>query len=50
MVEKHAPLCMRTLNDALHRDKHLKHSGRLQYGLFLKVDKLKLMYYFYINM
>ncbi|CAO3624735.1 unnamed protein product [Cunninghamella echinulata] len=36
MVDKHAPLCMRTLNDALHRDKHIKHTGRLQYGLFLK--------------
>lgn len=27
---------MRTLNDALKHDKHLKHFGRLQYGLFLK--------------
>jgi DNA primase large subunit len=27
---------MRNLNDSLKHDKHLKHDGRLQYGLFLK--------------
>jgi DNA primase large subunit len=27
---------MRNLHDTLNRDSHLKHSGRLQYGLFLK--------------
>ncbi len=28
---------MRNLHTALKRDRHLKHFGRLQYGLFLKV-------------
>ncbi|KAF3902266.1 hypothetical protein AA313_de0209730 [Arthrobotrys entomopaga] len=32
----HFPLCMRHLHSSLRRDKHLKHFGRLQYGLFLK--------------
>jgi DNA primase large subunit len=27
---------MRNLQDSLKADKHLKHGGRLQYGLFLK--------------
>lgn len=27
---------MRNLHEALRADKHLKHGGRLQYGLFLK--------------
>lgn len=35
-VQRHAPLCMRNLNDALKHDKHLKHDGRLQFGLFIK--------------
>ncbi|XP_011873303.1 PREDICTED: DNA primase large subunit-like [Vollenhovia emeryi] len=30
------PLCMRTIHEALHANNHLKNSGRLQYGLFLK--------------
>ncbi|KAI0665152.1 DNA primase large subunit [Cubamyces menziesii] len=34
---KHFPACMRNLHMCLRRDKHLKHFGRLQYGLFLKV-------------
>ncbi|KAI9483560.1 MAG: eukaryotic and archaeal DNA primase, large subunit-domain-containing protein [Benjaminiella poitrasii] len=36
LVQRHAPLCMRNLQDALKANKHLKHEGRLQYGLFLK--------------
>ncbi|KDR84019.1 hypothetical protein GALMADRAFT_56635 [Galerina marginata CBS 339.88] len=35
--KRHFPLCMRTLHETLQRDNHLKHFGRLQYGLFLKV-------------
>ena len=34
---KHYPLCMRHLHKTLRREKHLRHYGRLQYGLFLKV-------------
>ncbi|XP_071579342.1 DNA primase large subunit [Temnothorax nylanderi] len=30
------PLCMRTLHEALCANSHLKNSGRMQYGLFLK--------------
>ena len=37
MAYKHFPACMRNLHMALRKDKHLKHFGRLQYGLFLKV-------------
>ena len=33
---KHMPLCMAQLQVGLGREKHLKHWGRLQYGLFLK--------------
>ena len=32
------PLCMRQLQTGLQKDKKLKHWGRLQYGLFLKVS------------
>lgn len=38
LAKTHFPLCMRTLHDNLQRDNHLKHFGRLQYGLFLKVN------------
>ncbi|KAG8827477.1 hypothetical protein FRC19_002930 [Serendipita sp. 401] len=37
LAKKHFPLCMRMLHDTLRKDCHLKHQGRLQYGLFLKV-------------
>ncbi|EDR14803.1 uncharacterized protein LACBIDRAFT_244165 [Laccaria bicolor S238N-H82] len=37
LSKKHFPMCMKTLHDNLMRDNHLKHFGRLQYGLFLKV-------------
>lgn len=30
------PLCMRTLHEALYTNSHLKNTGRMQYGLFLK--------------
>jgi len=37
LAKKHFPMCMRNLHESLMRDRHLKHMGRLQYGLFLKV-------------
>jgi DNA primase large subunit len=37
LSRKHFPICMRNLHENLRRDHHLKHYGRLQYGLFLKV-------------
>lgn len=35
-LKVHMPLCMEHLHNELRRDKHLKHYGRMQYGLFLK--------------
>ncbi|KAH9946019.1 DNA primase, large subunit [Epithele typhae] len=42
MAYKHFPACMRNLHMCLRRDGHLKHFGRLQYGLFLKVCGLSI--------
>lgn len=42
LAKRHFPLCMRNLHECLMRDRHLKHFGRLQYGLFLKVDHFSL--------
>jgi DNA primase large subunit len=39
---QHMPLCMAQLQTALQQEKHLKHWGRLQYGLFLKGAGLSL--------
>jgi DNA primase large subunit len=39
---KHMPLCMAQLQMGLQKEKHLKHWGRLQYGLFLKGAGLSL--------
>ena len=43
MARRHWPLCMRHLHDNLKKDRHLKHYGRLQYGLFLKVTPVYLL-------
>lgn len=37
LARKHFPLCMRNVHNNLRRDQHLKHQGRQQYQLFLKV-------------
>lgn len=36
------PPCMRSIHETLRRDHHLKHYGRLHYGLFLKSGGLSL--------
>jgi len=38
IAKKHFPPCMRHLYERLKADRHLKHFGRLQLGLFLKVS------------
>jgi DNA primase large subunit len=38
LAQKDFPLCMRMHHENLRRDQHLKHFGRLEYGLFLKVQ------------
>lgn len=42
IARKHYPMCMRNMHTNLRRDHHLKHFGRLTYGLFLKVLGLSL--------
>ncbi|KAJ7097988.1 eukaryotic and archaeal DNA primase, large subunit-domain-containing protein [Mycena belliarum] len=37
LAAKHFPMCMRNSHQRLRKDHHMKHFGRLQYGLFLKV-------------
>lgn len=36
LSKKSYPLCMRICHDAIRTKHHIKHSGRMQYGLFLK--------------
>lgn len=36
LAKESFPPCMRSINDILRRDHHLRHYGRLHYGLFLK--------------
>lgn len=42
LAKKHFPLCMQHLFDRLTQDHHLKHMGRQQLSLFLKVCQLLL--------
>jgi hypothetical protein len=40
LAQKDFPLCMRMHHENLKKDGHLKHFGRLEYGLFLKVGSI----------
>ncbi len=40
LAQKDFPLCMRMHHENLRRDEHIKHFGRLEYGLFLKVESI----------
>lgn len=42
LAEEFFPPCMRSIHESLRRDHHLKHYGRLHYGLFLKSAGLSL--------
>ncbi|CCA73765.1 related to PRI2-DNA-directed DNA polymerase alpha, 58 KD subunit (DNA primase) [Serendipita indica DSM 11827] len=42
LAKKHFPLCMRALHEHLRKESHLRHQGRLQYGLFLKIVGLSI--------
>jgi DNA primase large subunit len=44
LAARHFPACMRNLHDSLRKDHHLRHQGRLQYGLFLKVSRREKWY------
>lgn len=39
LAQQSFPLCMRSLQQTLQDSKHLKHEGRQQYNLFLKVSQ-----------
>ena len=36
LAQRHYPLCMRHLDGQLRENRHLRHMGRMQFGLFLK--------------
>lgn len=37
LADSSFPFCMRSMQEALKSSHHLKHEGRQQFGLFLKV-------------